>query len=173
MCLFEAAHGRGPLSTKGPPLPKIRYTYPTMMKLGTVIPNLKKIVKIYKYMTHPLTSAGISIFLPEIRNICCIKKYNYRLHHNTYFLIILTLFEPLKIFLINIVAVLMMSSLAIMRLPLIKVFWHRGYDFIISVRNGYNKILLRDSNYNVDMVMWPKFGNCSTSMTEVIITSIL
>ena len=62
MCLFEAAHGRGPLSTKGPPLPKIRYAYPTMVKLGTVTPNLKKILKIYKYMTHPLSSAGISIF---------------------------------------------------------------------------------------------------------------
>ena len=30
------------------PLPKIRHTYPTMMKLGTVIPYLKKIQKMYK-----------------------------------------------------------------------------------------------------------------------------
>ena len=30
------------------PLPKIRHTYPTMMKLGTVIPYLRKIQKMYK-----------------------------------------------------------------------------------------------------------------------------
>ena len=31
-----------------PPVPKICHTYPTMMKLGTVIPYLRKIQKIYK-----------------------------------------------------------------------------------------------------------------------------
>ena len=30
------------------PLPKICHTYPTMMKLGTVIPYLEKIYKIYE-----------------------------------------------------------------------------------------------------------------------------
>ena len=30
------------------PLPKIYHTYPTMMKLGTVIPYLRKIKKTYK-----------------------------------------------------------------------------------------------------------------------------
>ena len=30
------------------PLPKIRHTYPTMMKFGTVIPYLNKIQKMYK-----------------------------------------------------------------------------------------------------------------------------
>ena len=33
-------------------------------------------------MTHPLSSADISIFLPEIRNFRYIKKYNKRLHFN-------------------------------------------------------------------------------------------
>ena len=42
------------------PLFKICHTYPTtMMKLGTVIPYLKKIQKIYKSFD---TSADISIF---------------------------------------------------------------------------------------------------------------
>ena len=41
MGIFGAAHG-------WPPLPKIRHTYPTMMKLGTVILYLKKIQIIYK-----------------------------------------------------------------------------------------------------------------------------
>ena len=36
-----------------------------------------------------------------------------------------------------------------------------------------NKILLRKSNYIIGVVMWPKFGNSSISMIEVIITSIL
>ena len=44
----------------------------------------------------------------------------------------------------------------------INVFWNKDYD--VS-----NKILLRDSNYIVDVVMWPKFGNFTISMREVII----
>ena len=58
------------------PLPKICQTYPTMMKLGTLITYLKKIKKMYKsHETQPLNSADISIFLPEIRNFWHIKKY--------------------------------------------------------------------------------------------------
>ena len=34
-------------STPSPQLPKICHTYPTMMKLGTVRPYLKKIQKMY------------------------------------------------------------------------------------------------------------------------------
>ena len=36
-----------------------------------------------------------------------------------------------------------------------------------------NKFLSRDSNYIVDLVKWPKFGNSSISMREIIKTSIL
>ena len=36
-----------------------------------------------------------------------------------------------------------------------------------------NKILSRDSNYIVVVIMWPKFGNSSISMKEVTITTIL
>ena len=53
------------------------------------------------------------------------------------------------------------------------VFWNEGFDVIISVCDATNKILSCDSNYIVDVVMWPKFGNSSISMREVIITSIL
>ena len=59
------------------PLPKICHTYPAMMKLGTVIPYLKKIQKIYKSRDTPFSSADISIFSPEINNFCYIKKYRY------------------------------------------------------------------------------------------------
>ena len=48
-----------------PPLPKICRTYPTMMKLGALIPYLKKIQKHTNYVTHTLSSADISIFFSE------------------------------------------------------------------------------------------------------------
>ena len=35
------------------------------------------------------------------------------------------------------------------------------------------KILYFDSNYIVDMFMWPKFCNSTISLKEVMITSIL
>ena len=50
----------------------------------------------------------------------------------------------------------------------ITVFWNKGYDVIIPVDDVTNKILLRDSNYVIDVFMWPKFGNSSISMREVI-----
>ena len=45
MCFFGAAHGWG---AKRLFLPKICHTYPTIIKLGTLIPYLKKIQEIYK-----------------------------------------------------------------------------------------------------------------------------
>ena len=45
---------------------------------------------------------------------------------------------------------------------LLKTFlWNKSYDVIIYVDDFTNKILSRDSNYVVDVFMWPKFGNCS------------
>ena len=83
-------------------------------------------------------------------------------------------FDSLDIFLINMVTILMMSAkIATLGLLKIKVFWNKGYDVIISVHDVTNKILSRDWNYNVNVVMWPKFGNTSISVREVIITSIL
>ena len=55
----------------------------------------------------------------------------------------------------------------------IRVFGNNGYDVIIFVHDVNNQILSPDSNYTIDVVMWPKFGNCSISMRKVIITSIL
>ena len=55
----------------------------------------------------------------------------------------------------------------------IKVFWNKGYDVIISVHDVTKKIFSCDSNYIVDVVMWPKFGNSNIPMREVIIISIL
>ena len=47
MGFYGAAHGWGG-GAFWPTLSKIRQTYPTMMKLGTVIPCQRKIQKMYK-----------------------------------------------------------------------------------------------------------------------------
>ena len=72
------------------------------------------------------------------------------------------------------VATLMISAkLATLDLLNIKVFWNKGYDVIIYVRDVTKKVFSPDSSYIVDVAMWGKFDNCSISMREVIITSIL
>ena len=68
---------------------------------------------------------------------------------------------------------MMTAKMATLDLLKITVFWNKGYDVIVSVDDVTNKILSGDSSYVVDVFMWPKFGKCSTSMTEVITTSIL
>ena len=76
--LFGATHGWGGGGlgggAKGPsPLSKICHTYPTIMKLGTLISCLRKIKK-----------------------IC--KKYRYRLNFDALFVILLTFLSLEKIF---------------------------------------------------------------------------
>ena len=49
MDFIRVAHGwEGGREAFWPPLSKICHTYPTMMKLGTVIPYLRKTQKMYK-----------------------------------------------------------------------------------------------------------------------------
>ena len=75
MGLFWPAHGCG--QAKKLPLPKICHTYSTMMKLGTLIPYLKKFKKyINQVMHHPLSSADSSIFFPP-------KSANFAMSSNT------------------------------------------------------------------------------------------
>ena len=107
------------------------------------------------HVKHPLSPAGIDIFSSEICNFCYIKKYKYRLHFKTYFLIRSISLESLSVVLINLATILMMlGKLAALDLLIIKVFWNKGYDVIICVNDFTNKILLRDSNYVLDVVMW-------------------
>ena len=87
---------------------------------------------------------------------------------------LLTFFESLKIFLINMVTIFMMSAkMTTLSFLEIKIFWDEDYGTIISVHDVTNKILTCHSNYVVVSVMWPKFGNSSISVREVIMTSIL
>ena len=72
------------------------------------------------------------------------------------------------------IAVLIMSAkLATLGLLKIKVTLNKSFDVIIFVHNVTNKILSRYSNYIVDVVILPKFGNSCIFMTEVTITLIL
>ena len=72
-----------------------------------------------------------------------------------------------------VIILMMLAKVATSDFLRIKIFWSKGFDVIISVHDVINKILLSYSNYIVDVVMWPKFGNYSVSMREVITTSIL
>ena len=67
----------------------------------------------------------------------------------------------------------MSAKMATPGLLKITVFWNKGYDVIIYVYDVTSKILFRDSNYVVDVVMSPKFGKPNISMREDIIISIL
>ena len=72
------------------------------------------------------------------------------------------------------VTILMMSAkMATPGFLKTKVFENRGNDVVIAVHDVSSRSLSRNSNYIVDLVMWPNFGNCNISMREVIITSIL
>ena len=55
----------------------------------------------------------------------------------------------------------------------IKLFWNKNSDVIVSVYDVTNKIVPCDSYYIVDVIMRPKFGNSSTYIREVVMTSIL
>ena len=72
-------------------LPKTCHTYPEIMKLGIVVPYLKKI----QHLIH--SSSLHQYFSPEISNFCYIEKYRYRLHFNPWFLILLTLLESVLV----------------------------------------------------------------------------
>ena len=131
---------------KSPTFPKICHTYPTMMKLG-------------------------SYTLPEE------DPKNVWITWHTHWVLLTSAFfhwKSAKIVSIKIIIILMMSAkLATLGFLNIKVFWNKGYNVIVSVHDVTNKLLSRDSNYVVDVVMWPKFGKSSISMREVNTTSIL
>ena len=75
---------------------------------------------------------------------------------------------------INMVKILMITAkMATASLLKINIFSIKGFYVIYSVYDVTNKILSHDSNYIVDVVMWPKFCNSSISIREVIVTSIL
>ena len=72
------------------------------------------------------------------------------------------------------VTILMMSAkLASPGLIKTKIFRNKGYGVIIPDYDDINKVLSRESNHIVDVVMWTKFRKSNISMREVVITLIL
>ena len=69
-----------------------------------------------------------------------------------------------------VVFLMMFAKFATSELLKIKVFWNKDDDVMIFVNDVTNKVLLRESNYIVDVVMLTKFGNSNVSMKEAIIT---
>ena len=66
---------------------------PPSLKSGTDILQWWNLAQLYltqrrsekhmNHLTHPLSSADISIFSPEINKFCYVKKYRYRLYFDT------------------------------------------------------------------------------------------
>ena len=107
-------------------------------------------------MTHPFNSADIRIFSPEISNFDHIRNTNKNCILIPFFYYFLTLIDSLEVVLINMIVILIIpAKLPTPGLLKIKVFRNNNYDVT-------NKVLWRDSNYIIDMVMWPKFGISST-----------
>ena len=73
----------GPFWPPPPPNSKICRTYPTMMELGTVIPYLRKIQKMYKSCDPFLEFCWHQNFFTGINKFCYIKKYTYWLDFDT------------------------------------------------------------------------------------------
>ena len=129
---FAAAHWWGGGRCQKGPFSKICYTYLIMMKLSTGINYLKKIQKAHTSRDTLPSFCWQQHFLPEVSNFCDVKKYWYRLHFNTWFLILLTFFESLKFVLVNMVAIFMMlAKLATLGLLKVREFWNKGYNVII------------------------------------------
>ena len=146
------------------------------MRLGTLIPHLKKIQK-KKYKSH---DTPLDFRWHRHRHRHCQKSTTSVILINAdkdYILMQISIsfnFEFSKVALIKMVVILMMSAkLATLSLLKIKVTWIKGYDAIVFVHDVTNNILWRYSNYIVDVVIWPELGNCNIFMTEVITTLIL
>ena len=89
--LFNPIQGCSWMGGKKAPLPKICHTYPTMRKLGSVTPYLKKIQKLYKSRDRPTEFCRHRHFSPGIRKFCYVKKSICRFYLDTRFLILLNI----------------------------------------------------------------------------------
>ena len=161
------------MGSKKAPLPKIGHIYPTMMKLGTVIPYLQNIEKIWITWHSPWVLLTLKFFT---RNQQSLLSQEIQIQIAFWYIISnsLNFFGVFKDCFnkrhYNLMKSAKMATLGLLKR---KAFWNKGYDAIVSVHDVANRILSRDTNYIVDVVMWPKFDNSSISIREVIITSIL
>ena len=63
---------------------------------------------------------------------------------------------------------MMSVKLATLGLLNIKILWNKGYDITISADDIKSKSLSCDSNYIVNMLLWPKIGNSSIFKREIL-----
>ena len=133
---------------EGDPLLKTSEIYPTMMKLGTVIPYLKKLRKLtlgvlltsafFTRNQRVLLSEDIQIYIP----------LRYIISTSSNFL------ESLRIVVISMVKFLIMSAKMLPQAFLKQTFFlKKRYSVIISAHDVTNTILSCDSNCNVNVVI--------------------
>ena len=68
---------------------------------------------------------------------------------------------------------MMSAKLAPLGLFKINAFWNKVHHVISFIHDVTKNILLHESDYIEALVIWPKFGDSSISMREIIIASIL
>ena len=167
--------GGGGEGAKSPSLCKIFHTYSKVLKLGTVIPCLKRKQKIYESCDPPLQLSWYQHLFIGNQQILLFQKIQIQI---VFWYIISSSF--------NIFWVLKeffnrngynfqqwSAKLAAPGLLKVKKFRSKSYDVLIPDYDVISKISSRESNYIVVVVMWPKFGSSSISMKEFIITSNL
>ena len=151
MGLFRTAHGWG--REKRSPVPKICYTYSTMMKLRRVIPYLKKTQKSYESRDTPLEFCQHQHFFIGNQQILLYQKIQIQIAFLHIIYNLLTFFEFLKIFFISMVKSLITSAKLAAPGLLKIIFQNKGYDVLIVDCDVTNKVLSRDSNHIVDVSM--------------------
>ena len=129
-------------------LPKIFPTYPARMEPGTVIPQLKKIQKVYESCDTLLEFCCHQYFFTKNHQILLYQEI--RKQTAFWYIISNSVFEFLKIFLKNMVTILMMLG------KLAALGRNKDYDVIIYVLDVTNTFLSSEWHYIVDVVMWPK-----------------
>ena len=126
---------------KRSPVFKICHTYPTLEKLLTVIPYLKKIPNTDKSRDTFLFLQTSTCFHQKTSNFCFIKKHKYRLHFNARFLILSTFFWFYKNCFDKYGCTLMISTkLDALALLKINVFLKKSYNVIIYAHEQQNFI---------------------------------
>ena len=173
MGFYRAAHGWGEWWQKGNPLPKICWTYPTMLKLGTVNTLANEDQKRYGSRNTRLKFCWNQQFFTGNQQILVYQK--------------IQIYIPFRC---------IISNSSNFSWVFKDCFNKRGQNFDDVSKNGYlrpseNKDFLEKRiwhhnfcrwlyqkkfitwlKYNVNVFMWPKFGNSSISVREVMITSI-
>ena len=104
---FGGAHGLA--GTKKAPFLKYVLQILQWWDLTQLYLTQRRSKKYINHLTHLLSSPEVNIFSSKISKFCYTKKYRYRLHMNSQFLIFLTSFESSKVFLINMAGTLLIS----------------------------------------------------------------